>query len=49
MQYEGLHKLCFECGRYGHKEFSCKALKESDLIVDKGLVGKEKPYVRSET
>lgn len=22
-QYEGLHDLCFSCGKYGHKEIKC--------------------------
>lgn len=30
VEYEGLHLICFECGRYGHKQDMCPATTKSD-------------------
>ncbi|CAN1162625.1 hypothetical protein LINPERHAP2_LOCUS24598 [Linum perenne] len=29
VEYEGLHEICFECGRYGHVKDHCPSLRES--------------------
>ncbi|CAN1144835.1 hypothetical protein LINPERHAP2_LOCUS14333 [Linum perenne] len=30
IEYEGLHEICFTCGRYGHEEKACPSIKLAD-------------------
>lgn len=32
LEYEGLHIVCFACGRYGHKQDSCPKLQETASV-----------------
>lgn len=34
LQYEGLHDLCFTCGKYGHREAGCPLKPTADSSVD---------------
>lgn len=31
VEYEGLHKICFDCGKYGQKKISAQTQKENPL------------------
>lgn len=30
LEYEGLHLICFQCGRYGHKSSQCAEIMEKE-------------------
>ncbi|CAN1185857.1 hypothetical protein LINPERHAP2_LOCUS37820 [Linum perenne] len=30
IEYEGLHKICFHCGRYGHEQKGCSSLRKTN-------------------
>ncbi|CAN1177308.1 hypothetical protein LINPERHAP2_LOCUS33030 [Linum perenne] len=32
IEYEGLHEICFRCGRYDHERKVCSLNKEEDSI-----------------
>lgn len=34
--YEGIHLICFHCGKYGHAKESCQDKKNQDVHVQKG-------------
>lgn len=36
LEYEGLHVVCFACGRYGHKQDSCPELQSKTTVVQGG-------------
>lgn len=43
LEYEGLHSICFRCGKYGHKKDACREMLEvaQDLTVvseDSGMI-----------
>lgn len=33
IEYEGLHSICFRCGRFGHKKDQCREILEDDVKV----------------
>lgn len=38
LEYEGLHAICFQCGKYGHKKDNCQEMLEvKDPIGDQDL------------
>lgn len=44
LEYEGLHVVCFACGRYGHKQDSCPELQKQAAMEEKQeAVGGEDP------
>lgn len=36
VEYEGLHQICFECGKYGHRIESCPKFTFPLALVEQG-------------
>lgn len=38
IEYEGLHLICFHCGRYGHKSTQCAELNGGSKVISQGQI-----------
>lgn len=37
VEYEGLHQICFHCGKYGHRQENCPKVPSSSNIATDGM------------
>nr|KYP64823.1 hypothetical protein KK1_019431 [Cajanus cajan] len=58
LEYEGLHAICFNCGKYGHRQDQCSPnegvmvggkMGSSEMDVDNGIHGSRMAETQSET
>lgn len=39
LEYEGLHSICFRCGRVGHKKEQCSEIMVKKVVAAESEVG----------
>lgn len=49
VEYEGLHKICFKCGRHGHKKEHCEPLREDGDPAAPSTSTSTRPFVDQAT